>query len=90
MGVISTPNAGGIDPRISFNSGSVGHTAILNGTSLRLVDGYHEITTRQSIANENTLKNGPKTDANGSTQGSVSDIKKVDDEVIMAADKSSI
>mmetsp|Transcript_20118 Transcript_20118/g.24038 ORF Transcript_20118/g.24038 Transcript_20118/m.24038 type:complete len:92 (-) Transcript_20118:249-524(-) len=88
MGVISTPNAGGIDPRISFNNGSVGQTAILKGSSLSFADGYHEMTTRQSMANEKMLKNGPKTDANGLTQGSVSESKMEDDEEVIRAEET--
>ena len=48
MGVISTPNAGGMDPRIPTNKGSVGHTMMLYGNSLSFALGYHEMTTRQS------------------------------------------
>ena len=48
IGVISTPKAGGTDPLISLNNGSVGQATILYGGSLRLALGYHEITTRHS------------------------------------------
>jgi hypothetical protein len=50
IGVMSTPKAGGTEPRIRRKNGSVGHTARLNGTSLRFAVGYHEITTRHSFA----------------------------------------
>eukprot|EP00550_Attheya_septentrionalis_P001499 CAMPEP_0198292202 /NCGR_PEP_ID=MMETSP1449-20131203/10647_1 /TAXON_ID=420275 /ORGANISM="Attheya septentrionalis, Strain CCMP2084" /LENGTH=173 /DNA_ID=CAMNT_0043990999 /DNA_START=289 /DNA_END=810 /DNA_ORIENTATION=+ len=72
MGVISTPKAGGTAPRMSLNRGSVGHTATLKGNSFTLVVGYHEMTTRQSMAKENRLRNGSNTEASGCTQGSVS------------------
>ena len=49
IGVISTPNAGGTDPRINTSSGSVGHAAILYGNSFKFAFGYHDITTRQSF-----------------------------------------
>mmetsp|Transcript_5101 Transcript_5101/g.6591 ORF Transcript_5101/g.6591 Transcript_5101/m.6591 type:complete len:176 (-) Transcript_5101:227-754(-) len=74
IGVISTPKAGGTDPLINLSNGSVGQATILYGVSLRFALGYHEITTRQSIANEKIFKNGPKTAAKGFTQASVSDI----------------
>jgi len=61
IGVMSTPNAGGIDPLIIFSNGSVGHTAILKGASLRLLPGYQDITMRQSMRTEKMLRNGPKT-----------------------------
>ena len=48
MGVMSTPKAGGITPRIDRNNNSVGQTARLKGNSLSFTEGYHEITTRQS------------------------------------------
>ena len=51
MGVISTPKAGGTDPRIIESRGSVGQTTILYGNSLRFDFGYHEMTTRQSYKN---------------------------------------
>lgn len=73
MGVMSTPNAGGTAPRISLSSGSVGHTASANGNSFRLLVGYHEMTTRHSMAKEKMLRKGPRTLARGCTQGSVSE-----------------
>jgi hypothetical protein len=72
IGVISTPKAGGTDPLIILNNGSVGHTTILYGASFKFAFGYHEMTTRQSIANEKIFKNGPNTFAKGCTHGSVS------------------
>jgi hypothetical protein len=48
IGVISTPKAGGTDPLIILNNGSVGHTTILYGASFKFAFGYHEMTTRQS------------------------------------------
>ena len=79
MGVMSTPKAGGTAPRISLSKGSVGHTANAKGNSLRLVVGYHEMTTRHNMANENMLRNGPRTLARGWTQGSVSERRRVAD-----------
>ena len=48
MGVMSTTNAGGTAPLISRKRGSVGQTARKKGKSLRLVVGFHEITTLHS------------------------------------------
>ena len=79
IGVMSTPKAGGTAPRISLSKGSVGHTAKANGNSLRLVVGYHDMTTRHSMAKENMLRNGPRTLARGWTQGSVSERRRVAD-----------
>jgi len=72
-GVMSTPKAGGTDPLNSLNSGSVGQTTILNGTSLTFVDGYHERTMRHSMAKEKKFRNGPRTNDSGTTHASVSD-----------------
>lgn len=77
IGVMSTPKAGGTAPRINFSRGSVGHTANAKGNSLRLVVGYHEMTTRHSMAKEKMLRNGPRTLARGWTQGSVSERRRV-------------
>jgi hypothetical protein len=79
MGVMSTPNAGGTAPLINFSKGSVGQTANAKGNSLRLVVGYHEMTTRHSMAKENTLRNGPRTFAKGWTHGSVSERRRAED-----------
>mmetsp|Transcript_28512 Transcript_28512/g.59423 ORF Transcript_28512/g.59423 Transcript_28512/m.59423 type:complete len:202 (+) Transcript_28512:272-877(+) len=84
-GVISTPNAGGTDPRANLRSGSVGHTTMLNGKSLTLADGYHERTMRHSMANENKFKKGPSTNESGSTQASVSD-RIIDEDAIIASE----
>jgi hypothetical protein len=48
IGVISTPNAGGTEPLITLNNGSVGHATILYGASFNFAFGYHEITTRHN------------------------------------------
>ena len=48
-GVISTPNAGGIEPLTNLKRGSVGQTATLNGNSFSSAEGYHDITMRQSF-----------------------------------------
>lgn len=41
-----------------------------------------------AMANEKMLKNGPKTDANGLTQGSVSESKMEDDEEAIRAEEA--
>lgn len=79
MGVMSTPNAGGITPRTDFNNGSVGNTAISHGISVTFVVGYQLNTTRISIANDIRFRNGSKNDAVGWTQASVAD--KTNDEL---------
>lgn len=84
-GVISTPNAGGTVPRSNLNSGSVGQTTTLNGTSLTFAVGYHDRTIRQSMANEKKLRNGPNTFDRGPTQASVSDRTMDDDAIILMA-----
>jgi len=81
IGVMSTPKAGGTDPRIRRNNGSVGHTARLKGTSLRFAVGYHEMTTRHNMAKEKMLRKGPSTFDNGCTQASVSEID-IDEEIV--------
>ena len=48
IGVISTPNAGGIAPRINLSNGSVGQDTRLKGNSLMFWFGYQEITTRHN------------------------------------------
>mmetsp|Transcript_1326 Transcript_1326/g.1128 ORF Transcript_1326/g.1128 Transcript_1326/m.1128 type:complete len:99 (-) Transcript_1326:92-388(-) len=67
MGVMSTPNAGGIAFRIERSSDSVGQVTSSQGISFKFVFGYQLRTTRQSIAKEKRFKNGPKTDAKGCT-----------------------
>lgn len=52
MGVMSTPKAGGITPRMDRSSNSVGHTTRLKGNSFSFTEGYQEITTRQSYMNK--------------------------------------
>mmetsp|Transcript_38334 Transcript_38334/g.91796 ORF Transcript_38334/g.91796 Transcript_38334/m.91796 type:complete len:130 (+) Transcript_38334:844-1233(+) len=73
-GVISTPNAGGIDPLTNLSNGSVGHTIKLKGTSFALAVGYHDKTILHSMANEKKFRNGPRTADSGCTHASVSDI----------------
>ena len=51
-GVISTPNAGGIDPLTNLSKGSVGHTIILKGTSFALALGYQDNTILHSMADQ--------------------------------------
>jgi len=46
---------------MALNKGSVGHATRLKGNSFKLVVGYQLKTTRQSMANENKLKNGSNT-----------------------------
>eukprot|EP01083_Nonionella_stella_P232074 819026_1 len=77
IGVMSTPNAGGTLPLTNRRSGSVGHTAKLYGNSLSLAVGYHEITTRHSIAKEKRFRKGPSTMYKGWTQASTSLIVRV-------------
>lgn len=55
-GVMSTPNAGGMDPRINRRRGSVGQTTILNGNSLTLADGYHDRTMRHNFLGDKQTK----------------------------------
>lgn len=79
-GVISTPNAGGIDPLTNLSNGSVGHTIILKGTSFALALGYQDNTILHSMANEKKFRNGPRTADSGCTHASVSDITIDDDD----------
>ena len=53
-GVMSTPNAGGIDPFNNRSKGSVGQTIRLNGSSFTLAVGYQERTMRHSLKNHRT------------------------------------
>ena len=48
MGVISTPKAGGMLPRRTLRSGSVGHATMFQGDSFKFVVGYQERTTRHN------------------------------------------
>lgn len=73
MGVISTPNAGGIIGRRVFSSGSVGHDTTFRGNSLIFCDGYQLIITRHSIANARKLSVGSNIKVTGCTQESISE-----------------
>ena len=74
IGVISTPNAGGMTPRTARNSGSVGMTNSTQGKSVDLVVGYQDKTTRANMANDMIFKKGSRKAAVGLTHGSVSAI----------------
>mmetsp|Transcript_4164 Transcript_4164/g.10814 ORF Transcript_4164/g.10814 Transcript_4164/m.10814 type:complete len:171 (+) Transcript_4164:243-755(+) len=71
-GVMSTPKAGGMLPFASLNRGSDGHATMAHGNSLRFVSGYHDATTRHSIAKDMKFRKGPSAVAVGFTQASVS------------------
>lgn len=81
-GVMSTPNAGGIDPLTNRSRGSVGQTMTRNGNSFALADGYQERTMRHSMANEKKFKKGPSTKERGCTQASVSERITDEDAII--------
>lgn len=70
-GVTSTPKAGGMTPFTALRRGSVGRTTAIQGKSVILVLGYHDKTTRQSMAKEKMFNEMSKTEASGCTQGSV-------------------
>lgn len=48
MGVMSTPKAGGMLPRRTLKSGSVGHATMFQGDSFKFMVGYQERTTRHN------------------------------------------
>jgi hypothetical protein len=75
-GVMSTPNAGGTNPRTLCNKPSVGIIAALihhDDVLLLLISaGYQLITTRASMASDMRFKNGSRNKMAGCTHGSVS------------------
>eukprot|EP00977_Amphora_coffeiformis_P003642 scaffold710_cov171-Amphora_coffeaeformis.AAC.11 len=74
IGVISTPNAGGMTPLTAFSKGCVGMTSKSQGISVTLVSGYQLSTTRANMAKQKKFRNGSKTAAVGWTQACVSAI----------------
>lgn len=89
IGVISTPNAGGMTPLTARNKGSVGMTRRTQGKSVDFVVGYHERTTRANMAKDMRFNKGSRKVAAGCTHASVSAIKREDAEAASTRNEGS-